>query len=75
MYLHTYRYVYTNNEILSCCVVQQFFNSASSLVRFDNKNVFFYLKNAIAFYNAGVVVVNSGANPTTFNFTATTPVL
>jgi hypothetical protein len=28
-----------------------------------------------AAYNSGVVVVNSGANPTIFEFTATTPAL
>jgi hypothetical protein len=27
-------------------------------VRFENKNIFFYLENALAYYNAGVVVVN-----------------
>jgi hypothetical protein len=37
------------------------YNAKSSQVRFENKNIFFYvctLKNAIACYNAGVVVVN-----------------
>jgi hypothetical protein len=35
------------------------------------------LKNDIAvhMYNGSVVVVNSGANPTIFEFTATTPAL
>jgi hypothetical protein len=28
-----------------------------SLVRFENKNIFFYLKNALANYNAAVVAV------------------
>jgi hypothetical protein len=29
-------------------------------VRFENKNVFFYIeKNALAYYSSGVVVVNS----------------
>jgi hypothetical protein len=33
---------------------------ASSLARFENKNSFFYFdKNALACYNAGVVVLNS----------------
>jgi hypothetical protein len=35
-------------------------------VRFENKNIF-YLKNAVAYYNGGVVAVNLkvvGANPT-----------
>jgi hypothetical protein len=27
-------------------------------VRFINKNIFFYSKNALAYYNAGVVAVN-----------------
>jgi hypothetical protein len=50
------------------------YNATSSLVRFENKNSFFYLENnALAYYSAGVVVVNSGVNPTTFEFTATTP--
>jgi hypothetical protein len=35
-----------------------FYNARSSLVRFENKNIFFYLENALAYYNAGVVVVN-----------------
>jgi hypothetical protein len=30
-----------------------------SLVRFEDKNIFFYYKNALAYYTAGVVVVNS----------------
>jgi hypothetical protein len=30
----------------------------SSLVSFENKNVFFYLKNGPAYYNVAVVVVN-----------------
>jgi hypothetical protein len=37
------------------------YNATSCLVRFANKNIFIYLlwKNALAYYNAGVVVVNS----------------
>jgi hypothetical protein len=38
--------------------VVNFYNATSSLVRFKNKTVFFYYKNALAYYNAGVVVVN-----------------
>jgi hypothetical protein len=34
------------------------YNATSSLVRFENKNIFFYLKNALAHYSAGVVAVN-----------------
>jgi hypothetical protein len=34
------------------------YNATSSLVRFENKNIFFLLKNALAYYNAGVVAVN-----------------
>jgi hypothetical protein len=33
--------------------------STSSLVRFENKTKLFYFKNALAYYSAGVVVVNS----------------
>jgi hypothetical protein len=33
--------------------------ATSSLVRFGNKNVFSYLKSALAYYSAGPVVVNS----------------
>jgi hypothetical protein len=30
-----------------------------SLECFENKNILFYFKNAVAYYNAGVVAVNS----------------
>jgi hypothetical protein len=35
------------------------YNAASSLVRFENKHIFFRLKNALAYYNACVVIVYS----------------
>jgi hypothetical protein len=38
----------------------KFYNAGSSLVRFEKKEIFsFTMDNAPAFYNAGVVVVNS----------------
>jgi hypothetical protein len=39
-------------------------------VRFENKSLFHFEKNVQAYYNAGVVVVNSGANPTTLCYNA-----
>jgi hypothetical protein len=35
------------------------YDARSSLVRFENKNILCYYKNALAFYNAGVEVVNT----------------
>jgi hypothetical protein len=34
------------------------YNATSSLVRFESENIFLYFKNVLAYYNAGVVVVN-----------------
>jgi hypothetical protein len=49
-----------NAKIVSCnASAVKFYNAASSLVRFENKNIFFPLKNALAYYNAGVEVLNS----------------
>jgi hypothetical protein len=38
--------------------VVNFCNATGSLVRFINKNSFFFFENALAYYNAGVVAVN-----------------
>jgi hypothetical protein len=39
--------------------VVNFYNAMGSLVRFENKNIIFYFKNALAYYNAGAVAVSS----------------
>jgi hypothetical protein len=40
-------------------------------VRFEANNMFFHFeKNGLVYYSAGVVVVNSGANPTTLGYNA-----
>jgi hypothetical protein len=38
--------------------IVKFYNATGSLARFENKNIFSSLKNAIAYYNAGAVAVN-----------------
>jgi hypothetical protein len=37
----------------------EIYNTSSSLARFENKNIFFYYKNALACHNVGVADVNS----------------
>jgi hypothetical protein len=39
--------------------VVKIYTTTSSLVRFENKIFSFLLKNALAYYNAGVAVLNS----------------
>jgi hypothetical protein len=39
--------------------VVKVYNATSSLLSFEIKNNFFYFENALAYYSAGVVVVNS----------------
>jgi hypothetical protein len=39
--------------------IVNFYNATGSQARFENKSILFYFKNALAYYNAGVVAVNS----------------
>jgi hypothetical protein len=45
------------------------YNAPKSKAHFQNKNYFSEIKKAPAYYNDGILVVNSGA----FEFTTTTP--
>jgi hypothetical protein len=49
-----------NHSIVNySAIAVNIYNASSSLVRFENKNILFTLKNALACYNAGDVVANS----------------
>jgi hypothetical protein len=39
--------------------VVNFYNATGSLARFENRNILFYFEKALAYYNAGVIAVNS----------------
>jgi hypothetical protein len=48
----------STNESYNATAVK-IYNAAISLLRFENINIFFYFENDLAFYNTGVVIVNS----------------
>jgi hypothetical protein len=51
--------------------VATIYNAMVRLVRYENKTILFqFVKNALVYYNAGVAVVKSAANPTTLSYNA-----
>jgi hypothetical protein len=48
-------------DLIYSANVVNFYNATGSLARFENKNILFYFekRSSVAYYNAGVVAVNS----------------